>query len=636
MGKFSPNTWLIVPFLLLCWSSVAKKSLEDFDQRPFETSESEGLYEVELNINNEEGNIMKLFADYNEDDHTDIVTVNDNKNVVSFYIWDEDEWVFSERTSMAIDFSHGTIVNLSASDFDDDDTLDLFVVYQAGTNEPYQFAIYLQNYSNGVRSFPNTPIFSGDVKATSQPVLIDVNGDMLMDILFYDGGRKVWQNPGKGNTNFIKKDFSDFSAEGCMSSNSEFANPHSIALNDFNGDCKSDLFVNSVSDDGKEEWFEYWIFDRGQYCLSCKLALPSDYVNNHGVVTFADFDDNAIIDMAFPVFGDSPGIAISYNWHDVDRDEDHLCLNRDDFVIGMNSAQCTRGSSDTKSSSKGAFVFTKLAMGSFFNTGENPSMVRIGDFNLDGYPDGLVILQTEKNVRVNFLKSRSCDDVDCGAGDTDDRRGLTVSNDGTVEEINGYTGSISTAFFDLANLGSVDILINFRSEGISKIVGYYNNWYDDSFYLRAQGVNGDTDNSEGYYGMNFKMVATDVDAHDYMKNGIQLSQSGYTALQTPYIMFGVGRTNNYFTKFNAAAPINSDDYDHEWTPIIPKSQLIIYADGLDASDWTLETILNPTEQAFIIMLCSLSALFILGIVILCLHKVEKGENQAKQKLFYNF
>ena len=41
-----------------------------------------------------------------------------------------------------------------------------------------------------------------------------------------------------------------------------------------------------------------------------------------------------------------------------------------------------------------------------------------------------------------------------------------------------------------------------------------------------------------------------------MKQGVQLAQSGYLSLQTPYVMFGLGRTSNYIEQFFMGVSVN--------------------------------------------------------------------------------
>ena len=71
-----------------------------------------------------------------------------------------------------------------------------------------------------------------------------------------------------------------------------------------------------------------------------------------------------------------------------------------------------------------------------------------------------------------------------------------------------------------------------------------------------------------------------------------------------------------------------------WTPIIPNSQLIIYAPDNTASNWWLELFINPTSSLALIVIACAVCLVIIGMVIIVLHVGEKTEDKKnKQKAF---
>lgn len=45
--------------------------------------------------------------------------------------------------------------------------------------------------------------------------------------------------------------------------------PNSNMVADFNGDCKADLFIETVDPTNNEVWYEFWLFEKytGKYCL---------------------------------------------------------------------------------------------------------------------------------------------------------------------------------------------------------------------------------------------------------------------------------------------------------------------------------------------------------------------------------
>jgi integrin alpha FG-GAP repeat containing protein 1 len=102
----------------------------------------------------------------------------------------------------------------------------------------------------------------------------------------------------------------------------------------------------------------------------------------------------------------------------------------------------------------------------------------------------------------------------------------------------------------------------------------------------------------------------------------------------PYSYLGVGRSNNYVETFTAAFSIGGTRSIRVWTPIIPNSQLIIFAPESDQNNWTLELFINPTSSLVQIIIACLICLIIIGLVIIILHMGEKQEDKKnKQKAF---
>jgi integrin alpha FG-GAP repeat containing protein 1 len=97
---------------------------------------------------------------------------------------------------------------------------------------------------------------------------------------------------------------------------------------------------------------------------------------------------------------------------------------------------------------------------------------------------------------------------------------------------------------------------------------------------------------------------------------------------------GIGRSNNYVESFTAAFAIGGKRSIRVWTPIIPNSQLFVFASEANADNWTLELFINPTSSLALIVIACLICLVIIGLVIIILHVGEKNEDKKnKQKAF---
>ena len=125
------------------------------------------------------------------------------------------------------------------------------------------------------------------------------------------------------------------------------------------------------------------------------------------------------------------------------------------------------------------------------------------------------------------------------------------------------------------------------------------------------------------------------------------------ALQMPYAFMGIGRSNNYVEIFYAATAVSSSLGKQMWTPIIPNSQLVVFAGGsqvtetvikdgtvksqvINTKNWALELFMSPTQGLFLIVISCAACLFVLAIAILILHCQEKAEDAKKRDLHFDF
>jgi len=186
--------------------------------------------------------------------------------------------------------------------------------------------------------------------------------------------------------------------------------------------------------------------------------------------------------------------------------------------------------------------------------------------------------------------------------------------------------------------------------------GLYNNFFNDAFFLKTMGSNGvcpgwcpsgDKFPSPKPYGVNlpgavFKYTVSELSGQQRVTQGVQLYQSGYLSLLTPYILFGLGRTNNYIEQlFMGVSIYNSkDDTDHwnMWICIIPNAQVVAFPYKPDEpSLWTLELFLRSSGLTLWIIVAVVSLLIILATLICIFRWREKREDRLlKQETAHLF
>lgn len=119
---------------------------------------------------------------------------------------------------------------------------------------------------------------------------------------------------------------------------------------------------------------------------------------------------------------------------------------------------------------------------------------------------------------------------------------------------------------DLLENGHIDIMLMTWNPAISgyTLTSYYNYLSSENFFLKAFGLNGyessdfnENDNtiSGNYYGATIMCKITSVSSDMLPGVGNQLFQSAFVALQLPYSIIGLSRTNNYVENFAIGLPL---------------------------------------------------------------------------------
>jgi len=276
---------------------------------------------------------------------------------------------------------------------------------------------------------------------------------------------------------------------------------------------------------------------------------------------------------------------------------------------------------------------TKEMLGSTrfnFDTAKGvPLTLRAGDYNLDGFPDFLVpVRDTTTNVtRIDLWASYSANG----------KRSYQRVTDG-VSVLTNIASAYAAAFFDFDENGNLDILV--LSDSPLQVQAVYNNFVNDAFFLKAMGLNGvcPAFGSPKPYGVNyvggtFKFTVTDLSGGQHPAVGAQMSQSAYLSLQTPYVMFGLGRISNYIEEFFYGIPLNQPTHFAYWTgSTIPNSQVVaIPCKPEDPLVWTLELYTTPSGVMFWVIISFIASVIVLGAIILVLYRKEKKEDERLKK-----
>ncbi|KAJ3055510.1 hypothetical protein HK097_010285 [Rhizophlyctis rosea] len=394
--------------------------------------------------------------------------------------------------------------------------------------------------------------------------------------------------------------------------------------------------------------FQIWLNEKEKgFVFSMEKELPK----GAGQVTLADMDGDGTIDLVFPVCRDKNECAIHVVHNrqmplcetgDIEkkgcRDPHELCVadEKFGFEIGSEADHLIlpwHKITDTKS----------LIQTSHPHLTSTPIPLRIGDFNNDGYPD---ILVTTVDNGVRLLKSVPCSVDICGAKAVESgRRGVEDVVLGT-EAVRGVSGKVvGGGFLDLDEDGTLDVLVFTIESGKFRTHAFYNNFYNDAFFLKALVSNGvcpawcpegekfpdPKPYGVNYAGATYKYTVLDTSGKRRANTVAQLPQSSYFALQTPYALFGLGRTNNYVEDLFVGVSRYEPNHVAHYQGVIPNSQLIIIPYEKDTEAWSMEMYVEPgSATSGVLAVLGTSLVLLLGVVA-GLHWIEKREDELEKK-----
>ncbi|KAG2373530.1 hypothetical protein C9374_011993 [Naegleria lovaniensis] len=197
-------------------------------------------------------------------------------------------------------------------------------------------------------------------------------------------------------------------------------------------------------------------------------------------------------------------------------------------------------------------------------------------------------------------------------------------------------------FLDIDETGILDIitLYNDPKSGNQTLRAFFNCFYNDAYFLKVISTNGVApDGTQYYYGVNapsmtVKFVSTKLNGEYQLNMNSLLSQTSYLSLQTPYHLFGIGRTNGYIEEFFIGRVMTNSSTTtnyYEASAIMPNSQLVtITTPPEDTDSWQVQLFVNPSAAALWVIIAEVVSLILLFIPIAILF-VREYRHDKKEK-----
>eukprot|EP01027_Heterolobosea_sp_BB2_P010513 GEZU01015426.1.p1 GENE.GEZU01015426.1~~GEZU01015426.1.p1 ORF type:complete len:555 (-),score=101.01 GEZU01015426.1:23-1447(-) len=451
------------------------------------------------------------------------------------------------------------------------------------------------------------------------------------------GQRSFWLNDGHGQF-IIEKQGGSSLAPLAQGASSSFV--------DINGDCLADLVAISCPEEVKavnpgcygNRTFEFWLNQKGSFALDSQISAPWA-----GRPSFADFDRDGAMDFVYPVCSPYPSCANVNSLVIRFNQQKRVCssfFDRSDCLKIDNLCQASPYNFDQQ-------VTVDLGAQTIFAYDNGlttiPPMVRVGDYDLDGYPDLLIVMQIDSD-------SDATTQAQIWLNVPDPATGLRTFRQATGSQLNALTqiaNPIAAFFFDLDESGMPHMMVLAEDPSTKNktIHAIFNNVIRDAYMLKTLVTNGvcpekcstaPKNPSPKPYGANMpgvsiKYTLADLHGDQIAAAGSQLTQSSYMALQTPYNLFGLGRTNSFVDDLFVGIP-NKDGDSNGFVAIIPNSQVVVLPyPPASPSSWTMELFVSPSRTTIWVAVAVVGTLIVLAIPIIIFKRKEKIEDEREKQ-----
>ncbi|KAL4065217.1 hypothetical protein J3A83DRAFT_4360504 [Scleroderma citrinum] len=607
------------------------------------------------------------FGDFNGDQFLDVLSLGADQQDLSVYLWNHDGFEFQRASSIR---HSAPVTNVVPGDFTHDGKLDILVMSANTWRDTLNMVIYTGNHDG---TFNPKPI-SVPASTLSQPIPLDVNGDMRLDLLGTPTTRRgsssplqVWEN--SWNASNTKAPLFELIDPQFNGSQCTLASPHSNAVIDLNGDCLADLFLVCEEDSAKQS-FQIWVNNKDSgFTLAQYEPLPSGVQ----AISFADVDRDGSIDMVFTTcshvsastgVGSNCMLNIAYNKQlpvcssttspSVNKQGERVCRSPVDLCIADPEFHYNLSTSSDND------AFVQLSIPTLLNSASSsilvldttfsppiPLPIRLGDTNLDGFPDLLFVAASSGGYTPKLLVSGPCTKGLAGCDENGrGRRGFKLVEKGT-ESLEAIKDARGVTLLDLNEDGTLDILVQRTgTQGEGTISFIQNNFYYDAFFLKAIVLNGACNNGwcsspngssylpvdVSYSGASFKYTVLDTNGQRSAAQVGQLPQTSYHALHTPYAFLGLGRTNNYIENLFVGSTKHTQEHFINMEGVIPNSRVVIHPPpGRDEGSWKRELFLRPGEWIPWVTLTVVITTAILAAIVFVLHLNEKREDELERR-----
>jgi len=581
------------------------------------------------------------FWDTNHDRLTDVIVWEEEKDASKVYIYESTNNLQARhpvlrKSDLFVEIKARKIVSVIPGDFNGDMILDLVIVTVETTPSASPATSYRLHVSWGKRVGKQWQLtaeksFPDETDIDRQPVVIDYDGNTVPDFLVQVKG-SIYR--------LFVLDLHDVAGKELVSkwelvkweemslAGMELAH-QSGGYIDIDGDQIADVCL-AMKDKNAGNYSlvvaQHKMFQPGTPFTESPFNAPTIIPINPqelkgenfelGQVSFVDFNDDLKIDIMLPLrLKNDTTYFYMFDWpHDTFTD-----ITPDWKGYQLMSAQ-----------------------------GEIPHGLHYGDYDQDGFIDGLGVVTKDGKKQVALFRNPSAPGEESST-DLSRKLEMDLPNELALDNVD------LVAFFDAYDDGSLDIIVS--SQTGQTIDLYQNQLGIDATWIKAMVYSGFCGKVEGpgedfppcdegssrhelslpVVGASIKMSTTRGDGNQQQVVAGLLSQFTHFSLQMPTTIFGLGRSPNFVDKIIVGLPpalnyTTGNTHTKTFEQTIPNSAVVISPIPLtEPSQWRAYIYVTPSS-AMLETGIVLSVVFaLLAILVGLLHLKEKREDQ-KEKL----
>lgn len=609
------------------------------------------------------------FGDLNADKLTDVVTVTRDKSSL-VVLYSRQEAPYLQRNvhcNIRTEKNHTVeIVGVAPGDFNGDGLVDLAVtIEQRGTMD--KEVIILKGSANDV------VCDGGAEKITAimvqEPLAADLNGDMIVDLI---GEEFVTEGEGDKSKTTVKRNiwlfqvdpqpaiplpFVEETTDGhfVTSGFRKMIRPSSNAFVDTDGDFVPELILITEK------------LDDDPIHTEAKNIIETYRVNVHSnhdalyPVTFSKKEDDIPIvktnSEAIQTIGQPLLIDLNQSGElvfllpfcskkDCQKDGESgllAIINGTIVVLPLQGTEYNGKAWKWKYAHRDD-VNTRSSFDSFYS---RTIALRVGDYNLDGYPDLIGVVETEgENDQNKERRAILLENVPCKSTEKS-QCPLPRTFNFKFDVLQNYANVTLATFYDIHDDGLIDVFLVRRSDNNTKPSK------GRKYEVRA------FENSPDYDSNFFKvMVLSGRDCQRCPQNGIpygnvvtgpiikyrtttqlgdrqtavaaQNYRSSHLTMDLPYTIFGIGHSPNFVELLIVGiSPTPETNRTHEWPQIIPNSQIIVIPPQIGSTDssWKFKLFLTPSDAVWKTFAVLFGVILVVFAIVCALQYKERKEDK---------